>query len=557
MADLAEAYPELVKMYDFGETWQGQDPLRVICITADADQSCQLDPDVDKPRLLLIAQTHAREITTSELMWRTATYLIDGYGKKADATSLLDGTEIWIVNNVNPRRRSSSRRGSPSRAPARRRRPGSARPSTTSTRRPSCGTVYANRQEGIDLNRSFDIAWGEVGTSPDPCDQTYGGPEAASEPETTGQVELMEALFRDQRDESEGWDEAAPLNTTGSFMNFHSYSNLVMPPWSHWLQRTANDEGLRSLSFRLSHYNGYETGQSSEILYPSSGGTDDWAYQDLGVSGVTFEIGPGSGACAGFFPAYSCQDRFEDENLPAILYAGEAARAPYKLSLGPTTLSAKAKLKDTGKVQVKINASDDAYGIVGVDRPDVQNVTAARIYVGKAPWDGGTAKAMTIKGSGSEVTATIKVTPGGKKKLAWTQAKDADGNWGPVRARLDPEGLIRLTRGRAPSWARARRHRLTPKRAVDHVRPRLTECPVAPVGARRVAGGVAGRSAGRRRQAGGAGRARRHAGARGASRSAVTPARSPRALVVAGFDVVSRDGRVDLRARPGGDRAMR
>ena len=102
MADLAEAYPELVKMVDFGTTWQDQDPLRVICITANADSSCQLDPDVDKPRLLLIAQTHAREITTSELMWRTATYLIDGYKKKADATSLLEGTEIWIVNNTNP-----------------------------------------------------------------------------------------------------------------------------------------------------------------------------------------------------------------------------------------------------------------------------------------------------------------------------------------------------------------------------------------------------------------------------------------------------------------------
>ena len=337
MKDLADAYPELVKMYDFGETWKGQDKLRVICVTANADQSCQMDPDVEKPRLLLTAQTHAREITTSELMWRTETYLIDGYGKKADATSLLNGTEIWIVNNVNPSatkfvEQGITEEGTGSTSPAWQRKTLNDEYSDT-----PCGEVYANRQEGIDLNRSFDIAWGEVGTSPDPCDQTYGGPEAASEPETTAQVELANALFRDQRDESEGWDEAAPLNTSGSFINFHSYSNLVMPPWSHWLQRTANDEGLRSLSFRLSHYNGYETGQSSEILYPSSGGTDDWTYQNLGVSGVTFEIGPASGTCAGFFPAYSCQDRFEDENLPAILYSAAAAHAPYKLSLGPTT----------------------------------------------------------------------------------------------------------------------------------------------------------------------------------------------------------------------------
>jgi carboxypeptidase T len=116
------------------------------------------------------------------------------------------------------------------------------------------------------------------------------------------------------------------------------------------------------------------------------------------------------------------------------LYAGEAARAPYKLSLGPTTLSAKAKHKASGDVRVKINASDDAYGTFGVDRPAVQDVVAARIYVGKPEWAGGNAIPMTIKGSGSDVTATVTITPGARKKLAWTQAKDADGNWGPVRA---------------------------------------------------------------------------------------------------------------------------
>jgi hypothetical protein len=41
---------------------------------------------------------------------------------------------------------------------------------------------------------------------------------------------------------------------------------------------------------------------------------------------------------------------------------------------------------------------------------------------------------MRIEGSGKSVTATTKVAKKAKQKLAWTQAKDADGNWGPIRA---------------------------------------------------------------------------------------------------------------------------
>jgi len=61
-------------------------------------------------------------------------------------------------------------------------------------------------------------------------------------------------------------------------------------------------------------------------------------------------------------------------------------------------------------------------------------VTQAKLYVGKAPWDGGKSTKMKIKGSGETVKAQASVKPGKKKQLAWVQAKDADGNWGPAQA---------------------------------------------------------------------------------------------------------------------------
>jgi hypothetical protein len=188
------------------------------------------------------------------------------------------------------------------------------------------------------------------------------------------------------------------------------------------------------MAFRQSYYNGYETGQPPEVLYATSGTTDDWTYDALGIASFTWELdGVGSGCSGTFFPLYTCMDDYEANNLPGLFYDAAAARTPYKLALGPTVLKASAKAKG-GKVTVTATADDDAFGTAGVGRPDAQKVTEARIFTDKAPWDGGTAQAMDIKGSGTSVTASIVVKAGSKQTLAYVQARDADGNWGPAVA---------------------------------------------------------------------------------------------------------------------------
>ena len=113
------------------------------------------------------------------------------------------------------------------------------------------------------------------------------------------------------------------------------------------------------------------------------------------------------------------------------MYGAEGARQPYALTFGPTTSEAKAKLK-RGKVSVSALTDDDAYGTHGVDRPDVQVITAGRLYVGKPPWAGGTPVPMTVKGDGPTVTLKAKVTAPAKRKLAYVQGRDASGEWGPA-----------------------------------------------------------------------------------------------------------------------------
>lgn len=45
--------------------------------------------------------------------------------------------------------------------------------------------------EGVDLNRNWDWHWGEVGASQDPCDETFAGSKAFSEPETRAVSEFI------------------------------------------------------------------------------------------------------------------------------------------------------------------------------------------------------------------------------------------------------------------------------------------------------------------------------------------------------------------------------
>jgi hypothetical protein len=115
--------------------------------------------------------------------------------------------------------------------------------------------------------------------------------------------------------------------------------------------------------------------------------------------------------------------------VPGHVLGSQPRRVPVRGTGSP------AKSKNKGKkAKITATADDDAYGTFGVGRPASQNVTAGRVFVGKAPWDDGKAKAMTLVGSGTDVDLEIKLKREGKNKLVWIQAKDSAGNWGPTHA---------------------------------------------------------------------------------------------------------------------------
>ncbi|RLU79287.1 carboxypeptidase [Streptomyces griseocarneus] len=323
---VASQHPDLATVVPYGQSWlkkqgRGGHDLKAVCITRKQQGDCKLDPNSSKPRFFLMSQIHAREITTGEVSWRWIDELTNDYGKDPDVTKLMDTTEMWVVPIANPDGVDIVASGGNS--------PVLQRKNADDAQGGSCGWLG---QTGVDLNRNAGTHWGGLGTSPQPCSETYLGPAADSEPENSGLESLFRQLFPAVRTGT-GDSDPAPADARGMMISMHSDASMVLLPWeSDHTVHTGNDAALRALAGQLGSMTGYQSGQAGEILYDASGGTDDWTYDKLGVASFTIEIGDVDGrGCGGFTPAFSCQDGYFWPKLkPALMYAAQHAVSPYK-----------------------------------------------------------------------------------------------------------------------------------------------------------------------------------------------------------------------------------
>jgi carboxypeptidase T len=321
LGQVASAHADLATVYDIGDSWRktkglsGGHDIKAICLTKKKAGDCALTPNSAKPRFTLMAQIHARELSTGELAWRWIDYLAGGYGSDADATTILDTTEVWVVPIANPDGVDLVAAGGNNPRLQRK---------NADTANGSCSGTNI----GIDLNRNSSFKWG--GDSNSPCAETYQGPRAKSEPETLALEKLFDSIYPDQRGPSD--TAAAPVTARGTMITLHSYGNDIIVPWGWTTAAAPNDAQLRALGKKMAAYNGYLVGTNGDTVgYGTTGTTDDYTYGVLGVASVTFEVGSSSGTCGGFFPAYSCVDsQFWPKNKGAFVVAAKAAAAPYQ-----------------------------------------------------------------------------------------------------------------------------------------------------------------------------------------------------------------------------------
>lgn len=323
---VATARPDLATVYTYGQSWRktmnrGGYDLKVICITKKNTGDCARSTSAPKPRFLLMAQIHAREISTGDMAYRWIDHLINGYGVDSAITNLLNTTEMWVIPIANPDGVDIVQQGGSS--------PYYHRKNGDDVGGTSCGETSSSHA-GVDLNRNAGSHYGGAGTSTNKCAQTYRGTGADSEAETQALEALQRQLFADTR--GTGDSTAASASTKGIFVTMHSYGNLVLFPWGFSTTDTGNDAKLRAMALQMRNLagTGWRYGQPGEVLYNASGTSDDWIYDQLGTAAFTWEIGPNSGSCSGFLPAYSCQSgTFWPKVQAMLMYTAGKAAAPY------------------------------------------------------------------------------------------------------------------------------------------------------------------------------------------------------------------------------------
>jgi hypothetical protein len=417
------AYPNLATWSSIGPTWEkanlpgpaGYD-LFVLRLTS----GVYLGP---KPKLFIMASIHAREYAPAELLTRFAEFLVSHYGSDPDITWLLDYREIHLLLQANPDGRRQAENGLYWRK---------------NTNQAYCPAIPQER--GADLNRNYPYQWGlpfDQGSSSDPCAETYRGSSAASEPETQDVINYITAQFPDRRPDD--LTSPAPTDTTGLFLDLHSYDGLVLWPWGWTGNAAPNAVALQTLGRKLAFINQYYPEQSDN-LYFTDGTTDDFAYGSLGLPAYTFEMGTDFFQDCGTF-----ENVIAPDNLPALVYAAKAAGKPYLEPGGPdaVSLSASPTAVVPGEpVTLTAVIDDNRYSSVNGIEP-VQDIAAAEYTIDTPPWITTTA-AITHTMAASDgafdqvseqVTAAVDTSGLSQgRHILFVRGLDAQGNWGVISA---------------------------------------------------------------------------------------------------------------------------
>jgi carboxypeptidase T len=360
MDDMVTNYPNLAEIIDIGDSWEksmnaanGFD-LKVLKIT---NQNIV----ADKPILFITSAIHAREYATAELTSRFAEYLLSQYNTNSDVKWMLDHQEVQLLLHTNPDGRKKAETGLLWRK---------------NTNQAYCSPTSNSR--GADLNRNYTFQWQSNSSE---CSDIFPGASAASEPEVSSLLNYLNIIYDDNRGEL--LTDPAPNDTSGVFLDIHSFSQLVLWSWGFTANPPApNSLQLAAFGRKVAFYNAY-TPEPITDLTIANGSSIDTIYGELGVASLAFELG------TEFFQ--DC-DVFESkvlpDNLQALLYTSRVARTPYIAPLGPDieNLNIVPNYILVNQVPtLKGNANDDRYNQSnGIQI--IEPIQKVDVYVNDLPW---------------------------------------------------------------------------------------------------------------------------------------------------------------------------
>ncbi|MEB3220801.1 MAG: M14 family metallopeptidase [Candidatus Sericytochromatia bacterium] len=244
LRQLAQAYPTLVEAVEIGKSVEGR-PILAAKITA--------KPAENLPAVRITGGTHARELVPVELMRNLTKALVEGYGKDATVTRLLDSRQVWIVPVVNPDGRTRVEGGS---AMWRK----NARP-------------LGMGATGVDINRNADDHWSQGDASP--RSDAFRGEAPFSEPETQAIRDL-----------------ALKVRFKASF-DVHCYGGMVLWPPGFSTEFSADEARFKAIGEKIARPLGYRAGTIARTIYKTYGDMATWEYAKLGTLAFAAELNDG------------------------------------------------------------------------------------------------------------------------------------------------------------------------------------------------------------------------------------------------------------------------
>ncbi|MCK5077889.1 MAG: hypothetical protein KAR38_16015, partial [Calditrichia bacterium] len=158
--------------------------------------------------------------------------------------------------------------------------------------------------------RNYEYEWGDQwgGSSSDPSDQTYRGPNAFSEPE-------LQAIR-----------DFCNVHQFRAALNYHTYSNLLLYPWGYDNVACEDDDIFASLAAEMTVVNNYTTGRPGDAInYNANGSSDDWMYGEQVTKPKIFAFTPEVGGYSdGFWPSTDRILPLAEENLYMNMYIARA-----------------------------------------------------------------------------------------------------------------------------------------------------------------------------------------------------------------------------------------
>ncbi|KAI4015805.1 carboxypeptidase A4 [Homo sapiens] len=251
MDNIAADFPDLARRVKIGHSFENR-PMYVLKFST--------GKGVRRPAVWLNAGIHSREwISQATAIW-TARKIVSDYQRDPAITSILEKMDIFLLPVANPDGYVYTQTQNRLWRKTRSRNPGS-----------SC--------IGADPNRNWNASFAGKGASDNPCSEVYHGPHANSEVEVKSVVDFIQKHG----------------NFKG-FIDLHSYSQLLMYPYGYSVKKAPDAEELdkvaRLAAKALASVSGteYQVGPTCTTVYPASGSSIDWAYDNGIKFAFTFEL---------------------------------------------------------------------------------------------------------------------------------------------------------------------------------------------------------------------------------------------------------------------------